>query len=207
MLSLAPRMLETLLRTLAILVVVPWSLCGCEQARADDTKSAKPAASPSASAGLFPVSIHRPYPELGMNTGVAGPDGKAARTPCRTCHGFVEPKEKYAQANHLEAFHKGVEIQHGGQSCRTCHSVPGFDSFNLAGGERISYDEVVRLCGQCHAQRLVEYQRGAHGGMTGYWDLRRGPRSRNHCLDCHNPHAPKIPQMVPAPALINRTFE
>jgi nitrate/TMAO reductase-like tetraheme cytochrome c subunit len=142
-----------------------------------------------------------------MNTGVSGPDGRAARAPCGTCHGFVEPKDKYATANRLGAFHKGVEIAHGGQSCRTCHTVPGLDAFNLAGGEKVSYDEVMRLCGQCHAQRLQEYERGAHGGMTGYWDLGRGPRSRNHCLDCHNPHAPAIPRMTPAPAPVYRTFE
>ncbi len=33
--------------------------------------------------------------------------------------------------------------------------------------------------------------------MTGYWDLTQGPRSRNHCLACHDPHAPKYQPVMP----------
>jgi len=182
---------------------------GCHEARAEDTKTARIASpTPTSSArDLHPVTIHRPYPSLGMNTGLRDYQDMPSRAPCGTCHGFLEPKEKYANANKLEKFHKGVEIQHGGQSCRTCHALPGLTAFNLAGGEKVPYDEVMRLCGQCHAQRLAEYQHGAHGGMTGYWDLSRGPRSRNHCIDCHNPHAPAVPRMKPAPAPNYRTFD
>jgi hypothetical protein len=181
---------------------------GCRDARAEGPEVVRIGSSSAEGAGaLHPVTIYRAHPSLGMNTGEREHDGMAARAPCGTCHGFVAPKDKYVAANKLEDFHKGVEILHGGQSCRTCHSVPGFEAFNLAGGESVSHEEVMRLCGQCHAQRLVEYERGAHGGMTGYWDLSRGPRSRNHCLDCHNPHAPAVPPMVPAPAPIYRTFD
>ncbi|MBI5543637.1 MAG: hypothetical protein HY901_07100, partial [Deltaproteobacteria bacterium] len=81
----------------------------------------------------------------------------------------------------------------------TCHRAEGRDQLGLADGRGLDYVSVKALCGQCHARRLEEYERGAHGGMTGYWDLSRGPRTRNLCTDCHDPHAPKIPQVVPAP--------
>lgn len=182
---------------------------GCQQARADQSKTARldPPLPAPAAAAPHPVTIHRPYPALGMNTGLRDHRGMPARAPCGTCHGFVSPKDKYRHADKLDEFHKGVEVDHGGQSCRTCHAVPGFESFNLADGQTVGYHEVIRLCGQCHAQRLEEYEHGAHGGMTGHWDLTRGPRSRNHCIDCHNPHAPAIPRMEPAPAPRHRSFD
>lgn len=184
-----------------IILLVSLSVWGCSQARADSSETARIDPEPPApeSSTLHPVTIHRPYPSLGMNTGDKEHDGRPARAPCRTCHDHVQPKPEYEHASRLERFHTGVEIQHGGQSCRTCHAAPSFDTFNLAGGQTVAYDEVMKLCGQCHAQRLVEYEHGAHGGMRGHWDLRRGPRSRNHCIDCHNPHAPAIPRMLPAP--------
>ena len=37
--------------------------------------------------------------------------------------------------------------------------------------------------------------------MTGHWDLSRGGRTRNHCVSCHDPHAPRyqggLPSMAP----------
>ncbi|MBI5610873.1 MAG: hypothetical protein HY902_18485 [Deltaproteobacteria bacterium] len=56
---------------------------------------------------------------------------------------------------------------------------------------------VIELCSQCHGPQARDYQHGAHGGMTGYWDLRRGDRFRNVCVDCHNPHVPAYPQFAP----------
>jgi hypothetical protein len=56
---------------------------------------------------------------------------------------------------------------------------------------------VMDLCGQCHGPQARDYAHGAHGGMTGYWDLSRGPRERNNCIDCHDPHAPAFPKVRP----------
>jgi hypothetical protein len=148
--------------------------------------------------GRFPTTVHRPYPGLGLITDRAELSGRPARAPCLTCHGFVEARDENRFASRLDGVHAGVRIVHGGQSCRTCHAVPSFSAYNLADGQAVSYAEVMRLCGQCHARRLLEYEQGVHGGMNGYWDSARGPRDRNHCLDCHNAHAPRVPAMQPA---------
>jgi hypothetical protein len=58
--------------------------------------------------------------------------------------------------------------------------------------------QVMRLCGQCHSRRLREYLNGAHGGASGYWDRTRGLQQRNHCLDCHDAHHPRIDRVQPA---------
>jgi predicted CXXCH cytochrome family protein len=35
--------------------------------------------------------------------------------------------------------------------------------------------------------------------MNGYWDLSKGPRERHSCLNCHDPHKPAYPKVMPAP--------
>jgi formate-dependent nitrite reductase cytochrome c552 subunit len=58
-------------------------------------------------------------------------------------------------------------------------------------------DRAIELCAQCHGPQYRDYKAGAHGGMTGNWDLSRGPRVRNHCVDCHEAHAPRYPGTRP----------
>lgn len=35
--------------------------------------------------------------------------------------------------------------------------------------------------------------------MRGHWDQSRGPRSRNHCVSCHDPHGPAFGSFQPMP--------
>lgn len=164
--------------------------------------TAAPAAPPQ---GLHTTTIHRPYAQLGIVTPADDGRGKPARVPCLTCHNDIRAKERNRGAKSLKDFHQEVRLKHGNHTCQTCHTVPGFDTFHLADGTIVPYENVMQLCGQCHATRLQEYEKGAHGGMSGYWDLKRGPRVRNHCLDCHNAHAPAVPKVVPAPRQRYRT--
>ena len=69
-------------------------------------------------------------------------------------------------------------------------------SLRSADGRRIPYAEVMTLCSQCHGSQATAFAHGAHGGMTGFWDLSRGPQMKNNCIDCHDPHAPQFPKMV-----------
>lgn len=168
-------------------------------ARADNTVRAKD------HQPRYPTVIHRPYEELGLNTERKDLHGRPVRILCRTCHDKLEPSDRNLQADHIPGFHGGVVLEHGDhQSCRGCHHSPRFQDFRLVTGRVVLYSEVMDLCAQCHGEQYRDYQHGAHGGMTGYWDLDSGPRDRNHCLDCHNAHRPAIPRMVPAPRPIYR---
>jgi predicted CXXCH cytochrome family protein len=69
----------------------------------------------------------------------------------------------------------------------------------LADGSRVPVAESMRLCSQCHGPQARDYAAGAHVGMTGSWDLSRGPRQRHACTVCHDPHAPRYPALLPAP--------
>ena len=35
--------------------------------------------------------------------------------------------------------------------------------------------------------------------MNGYWDLGRGPRIRNTCVNCHDAHVPTYQGALPMP--------
>jgi predicted CXXCH cytochrome family protein len=79
-----------------------------------------------------------------------------------------------------------------------CHNpADNYATLRLADGTALAFSESMQLCAQCHGPQYRDYQRGSHGGMTGYWDLRRGPRVRNHCQHCHDPHAPQFPKVLP----------
>jgi hypothetical protein len=90
-------------------------------------------------------------------------------------------------------------FNHGELNCNSCHAKSDRDLLRLADGSKIPFQETMQLCGQCHGPQMRDYRHGAHGGMNGYWDLSRGPRQRNHCVNCHDPHSPAYPKVEPAP--------
>jgi hypothetical protein len=107
----------------------------------------------------------------------------------------------------LREFHLGLEFQHGSLSCRACHAEGQPPQLNLADGTTLPMQDALRLCAQCHGTQFTNYRHGAHGGMNGYWDTRRGERLKNHCVDCHDPHTPAIEPVLPKPPPRDRFFE
>ena len=99
----------------------------------------------------------------------------------------------------LDLFHQGLTVHHGTNACVSCHNPTNYDQLHLADNRAVEFVDVVTLCAQCHGTQYRSYQHGAHGGMTGYWDLTRGPRQRNGCTSCHDPHAPKYQGAIPMP--------
>jgi formate-dependent nitrite reductase cytochrome c552 subunit len=94
-------------------------------------------------------------------------------------------------------FHQGMPLVHGNLACYACHNPNDNDTLRLADETVVEYAEVMALCAQCHGSQAKNYARGFHGGMTGFWDLNRGGRVRNNCIDCHDPHVPEFPKMQP----------
>ncbi len=136
----------------------------------------------------------------GVTTNNRGIDGKPQRIRCSTCHKLLPEARADGEASPPKKFHLGVKLAHGkDHNCRTCHAPPDFESFRLSGGKTLPYPRLMELCGQCHSGQLADFRKGIHGGMAGHWDLNRGPRDRNHCVDCHDPHRPAIPRVRPAP--------
>lgn len=151
-----------------------------------------------ADAGLHPVRVHLPSALTGLQGGARDPRGEAVDVPCATCHAgraFTLP----TSATELRGPHAGLRFRHGTNLCASCHDPLHAERLRLADGRSIPMTDALTLCAQCHGPQARDYAHGAHGGMTGYWDLRRGGRVRNHCTDCHDPHDPAFPSFLPMP--------
>lgn len=144
------------------------------------------------------VTIHHTAAP-GIPTGTFDEKGRALSVACATCHTTKAASFESKLGTPLTQFHQGLIGRHGNLSCASCHNTDqGYASLRLADGKDVPYTEVRILCAQCHGPQFRDYEHGAHGGMTGHWDLTKGGRVRNTCTDCHAPHAPKYPTVIPA---------
>ncbi|MFG0331313.1 MAG: hypothetical protein ACF8PN_15610 [Phycisphaerales bacterium] len=161
--------------------------------------------SPAASrVSVHPVTINAPDGPPRLNLAAKDEQGRPMSIACSTCHTIKASDPTNATKADLDEFHQGLTIAHGGLSCLSCHNADDYDTLRLADGRSVPYPEVMTMCAQCHGPQMRDYRHGAHGGMSGYWDLSRGPRVRNNCIDCHDPHAPAFPEMYPTFKPIDR---
>jgi formate-dependent nitrite reductase cytochrome c552 subunit len=172
------------------------SFAGWERAKAA-SKQVAAAPAPTDKAKFNRVEIH-PGPAtpvvLARHTTTAG---NVAAVACSTCHTTRVPNVAITQAAQLKEFHLGLTYRHGELSCLSCHNATNYDTLRRADGTTLAYPQTMLLCAQCHGPTYRDYLHGSHGGMNGYWDLKRGPRERNTCTDCHDPHAPLYPKVLP----------
>jgi hypothetical protein len=157
-----------------------------------------PQFAPAPGTPVWAETIHRPAKLSSVEAGIPDPAGRPARLGCATCHALRPSRPLPASAADLREFHAGLVFAHGELRCTSCHVEGRHDLVHLSDGTRLPLTEVVRLCGQCHGPQHRDYRHGAHGGMNGYWDLSRGPRLRNSCVDCHDPHSPRWSSVRPA---------
>ena len=146
---------------------------------------------------LHPVIIREAGGTPTVNSGMVDAQGKPVTVACVTCHTTAKPNFQTNSAAQLLQFHQGLHYAHGNLTCLSCHDSTDYNSLHLADNRRLEFKDVMQLCGQCHGHQLESYQHGAHGGMNGHWDLTRGSRTRNTCINCHDPHAPKFPLVQP----------
>lgn len=146
---------------------------------------------------VYPVDISRPSGPPRIRLADDARVDQSGLLACSACHSLREPDLTNRSPADLTEFHLSLEFAHGGLSCLSCHNPDDYDALRLADGTRVEYIDVMTLCSQCHGPQARDYAHGAHGGMNGYWDLTRGPRTRNNCVDCHDPHVPAFPKMRP----------
>lgn len=163
---------------------------------ANEEPRGEPVAVPVADRTVHEVEVRRPAGPPRVR--VAAADGSLpVELACATCHATRPPNRSSRSTADLDEFHQGLVVAHGDNRCLACHNPSDYDSLRLADDRALAFVDVMQLCAQCHGGVARDYAHGAHGGMTGYWDLRRGARVRNNCVDCHDPHSPAIPPMVP----------
>lgn len=107
-------------------------------------------------------------------------------------HSLLIPKE-----------HSDIVMGHGSHNrnnlCFNCHDETNLELFQTRDGRQLKLSESTPLCGSCHGPTYRDWEAGAHGRTSGYWNRQAGPITRVDCVSCHNPHAPKFPSRQPAP--------
>jgi hypothetical protein len=119
--------------------------------------------------------------------------------PCSDCHNGELPTRTKRRT--LRVAHQEIVLQHDEQNrwCLDCHDVEDRDVLHLASGERISFEESYRLCGQCHGDKYRDWRAGVHGRRSGQWD---GEKQYLLCVHCHNAHSPRFQPIPPEPTPI-----
>ena len=172
----------------------------CSKSHSDDSTSAPGNESVATSSDAFSTLVRKPAGPPSVKTDLVDRFGNPVTVACNTCHTSKPPNRDAQLGQSLTTFHQAVSGAHGKLNCVACHNPDeGYQTLRLADGKSLPYTEVMQLCAQCHGPQYRDYQNGAHGGMTGYWDLSRGGRARNNCIDCHHPHTPKYRTFIPAP--------
>lgn len=181
-------------RLLALLLSVSF-LGACEHGFADPSREFGEVVPDDAP--LHPVEIHLPTTLGVADTPLLDARGRPIGVACATCHGPTAQTSWAASPGDPEVFHGAVELQHGQLTCNACHDAIERSRLHLADGTPLELRDAMTLCAQCHGVQMRDYRNGSHGGMNGYWDRRRGPRNRNHCVDCHAPHDPAYGSVLP----------
>lgn len=150
------------------------------------------------------VEITIPSVLRGLPVARAGGAPEAPVVRCRTCHEVGDTRPFPERAETLGGPHAGLTVEHGSLRCAACHDADDREQLHLADGRAIPMIDALELCSQCHGPQRRDYDHGAHGGMRGHWDLSRGPREKNHCVACHDPHGPRFGVFAPVPGARDR---
>jgi hypothetical protein len=125
---------------------------------------------------------------------------------CYGCHDKKKPPVLRFDANNILVVpeeHKNIVMGHGTHNrnnlCYNCHNESNLETLQIRDGHEVKFSESSQLCGSCHGPTIRDWEAGAHGRTSGYWDRSKGDMRRLYCANCHNPHAPRIPTRVPAP--------
>jgi len=125
---------------------------------------------------------------------------------CYVCHDKSKPPPlRFDDKQNLivPEEHKDIVMAHGRHNrnnlCYNCHNEGNLELFQTRDGRELKLTDSTPLCGSCHGPTYRDWEAGANGRTSGYWNRQLGPFERKDCVSCHNPHAPKFPSRQPAP--------
>jgi hypothetical protein len=125
---------------------------------------------------------------------------------CYACHEKGKPPTLRFDTHQniiIPSEHSDVVMAHGSHNrnnnCFNCHDERNLQLLQTRDGRQLKLEESPPLCGSCHGPTYRDWEAGAHGRTGGYWNRQLGELRRQICVDCHNPHSPKIPARKPLP--------
>jgi hypothetical protein len=115
---------------------------------------------------------------------------------CMECHLIIEARWTHDRPL---TEHSKVILQHGANRfCINCHHPTNRNAFVDYDGSEIAERDVVLLCAKCHGTIYRDWRNGIHGRQAGLWTASISKRSRLNCIQCHDPHHPVFPALMPA---------
>jgi uncharacterized CHY-type Zn-finger protein len=125
---------------------------------------------------------------------------------CYVCHEKNKPPPLRLDTNQniiVATEHSDIVMGHGqhgrNNNCFNCHNETNLVLLQPRDGRELTFSDSTKLCGSCHGPTLRDWEAGAHGRISGFWDRSKGPITRKDCVNCHNPHSPRFPSRPPAP--------
>jgi len=125
---------------------------------------------------------------------------------CYACHEKSKPPPIRYDADHkiiIPKEHADIKMGHGSHDrnnlCYNCHNEANLLPLQVRDRRELKFDESPPLCGSCHGPTYRDWDAGAHGRISGFWDTKAGAARKLACASCHDPHAPHIPTREPAP--------
>lgn len=146
---------------------------------------------------------------------------RLALFPCQDCHRLIDGKGVASGVSRQGKYHYGIDYNHftnsedgtiaadSGQrglgdhhapTCLVCHDADDRNKLRLptsVGGATVSFNASYRQCLSCHGDKKADYDAGIHGKDVGGYGVKQ--QIRMQCVDCHNPHTPKIQPVTPLP--------
>lgn len=149
---------------------------------------------------LSTATVRQAYPDL------VRAKADLSQFDCYLCHDQGKPpKLKFDKSGNIivPPEHSDIVMHHGthgrNNNCFNCHNETNLTRLQTRDGREVTFSNSQLLCGSCHGPIYQDWEAGAHGRTSGYWDRSLGPIDRKICVDCHNPHAPAFPGRKPAP--------
>jgi formate-dependent nitrite reductase cytochrome c552 subunit len=125
---------------------------------------------------------------------------------CYACHEKGKPPTLRYDADQnliIPKEHADIVMGHGSHgrnnNCFNCHNETNLELLQTRDGREVKFADSPVLCGSCHGPTYRDWEAGAHGRISGFWNARLGPAQRKACVNCHNPHSPRFPSRAPAP--------
>jgi hypothetical protein len=125
---------------------------------------------------------------------------------CYVCHDKKQPPPLRLDTNGVILVakeHRDIVMGHGqhgrNNNCYNCHNETNLLLLQPRDGRELKFEDSPQLCGSCHGPTYRDWEAGAHGRTSGYWDRSLGAMERKQCVNCHNPHSPRFPSRAPAP--------